>query len=58
MEKKNNPYLPIGVGFIGVSFPLFIAIFYAPTRTGKISILITGAVILILGLLIVIPKRS
>ncbi len=57
MKKKINPYLPIGVGFIGVSLPLFISIFYAPTRVGKISIFVTGIIILTLGVLIVrIPK--
>lgn len=57
MEEKSNPYLPIGVGFIGISVPLFISIFYATTRVAKISILITSIIILILGILIVISKK-
>jgi len=57
MEEKSNPYLPIGVGFIGISVPLFISIFYATTRVAKISVLITSIIILILGILIVISKK-
>ena len=55
MDEKSKLYLPIGIGFIGISVPLFISIFYATTRVSKISILITAIIILILGILIVLP---
>lgn len=57
MEEKSNPYLPIGVGFIGISVPLFISILYATTKVAKISVLFTAIIILILGILIVISKK-
>lgn len=58
MNEKSNLYLPIGIGFIGISVPLFISIFYATTRISKISILITAIIILFLGILIVLPKSG
>lgn len=58
MENKSNPLLPVGVGFIGISIPLFISAFYVPAGIKRISILITGIVILALGILIVKPKRN
>lgn len=58
MDEKSKLYLPIGIGFIGISVPLFISIFYATTRISKISILITAIIILLLGVLIVLPKSG
>jgi flagellar biosynthesis protein FliQ len=58
MGEKSKLYLPIGIGFIGISVPLFISIFYATTRVSKISILITAIIILFLGILIVLPKSG
>lgn len=54
---KNNPYLPIGVGFAGISIPLFISMIYASTFTERISIFICGIIFLIIGILIIIPKK-
>jgi hypothetical protein len=57
MNEKSNLYLPIGIGFIGISVPLFISILYATTWISKISILITAIIILFLGIFIVLPKK-
>jgi hypothetical protein len=49
MNKRNKPFFPIGIGFIGMAIPLFISIIYAPDNLTKIIEIVGGFIFLILG---------
>ncbi|RKY84965.1 hypothetical protein DRQ09_07920 [candidate division KSB1 bacterium] len=52
-KTKSNLFLPVGIGFFGMSLPLFIAIFFSTDLIEKLCNLIAGIVMFIIGFIII-----